>query len=119
MNDDGRERFRREARGFAVAWVALIALMLASLGSAYLSLGAGNVIAGIVVAIVKTAIVVWAFMQLRRASAVTRIVAAAGVGTLLLLMALSFTDYATRVVAPASWQSPQQILPVQGTGRTR
>jgi hypothetical protein len=32
---------------------------------------------------------------------------------LLLLMLLSATDYATRIVIPARWQMPQQIEPVQ------
>src|SRR5204863_157149 len=73
-----RERgWRHEARGLAWAWLALLLLMLVSLGSAYLKLGAGNVVAGIAIAIVKAGIVVWWFMQLRRASAMTRIAAAA------------------------------------------
>ena len=110
-----RERgWRHEARGLAWAWLALLLLMLVSLGSAYLKLGAGNVVAGIAIAIVKAGIVVWWFMQLRRASAMTRIAAAAGLATLLLLLLLGFADDMTRDVAPATWQTPQQIKPVRG-----
>jgi cytochrome c oxidase subunit 4 len=105
-----RERgWRREARGLAWAWLALLVLMLVSLGSAYLKLGPGNVVAGIAIAMLKAAIVVWWFMQLRRASAMTRIAAAAGLATLLLLLLLGFADDLTRDVAPASWQTPQKV----------
>lgn len=112
MADDGRDDFRRSARRLVGAWLALIALMLASLGCAYLRLGAGNLVAGLAIAAVKAAIVVWLFMELRRASPTTRIAAAAGFVTLLLLMTLSFADYATRRVEPARWQPPQQISPL-------
>jgi cytochrome c oxidase subunit IV len=111
--------FAAAVRGLAATWVALIALMLASLGSAYLNLGVGNVVAGLVIATIKTALVVWFFMALRRASAMTRIAGAVGVATLVLLMALSFADYATRARAPAQWQSPQQLAPALGVGAQR
>jgi cytochrome c oxidase subunit IV len=111
--------FAAGVRGLAATWIALIALMLTSLGSAYLNLGVGNVVAGLVIATIKTALVVWFFMALRRASAMTRIAGAVGVATLVLLMALSFADYATRARAPAPWQSPQQLAPALGVGAQR
>ncbi|MFL6661101.1 MAG: cytochrome C oxidase subunit IV family protein [Rhizobacter sp.] len=115
-----RERgWRREARRLAWAWLALLLLMLVSLGTAYLKLGAGNVVAGIAIAIVKAGIVVWWFMQLRRASAMTRMAAAAGLATLLLLLLLGFADDMTRDVAPATWQKPQQVEPVHSLSRLR
>ena len=118
---DGSDRtdFRGEVRDLAATWVGLIALMLASLGSAYLKLGAGNAVAGIAIATAKAALVVWLFMQLRRASAMTRIAAAVGLSTLLLLMLLSLADFATRAPAPAAFQSPQQIAPALGVGSER
>ena len=118
---DGTDRsdFAAEVGGLAATWVALIVLMLASLGSAYLQLGVGNVLAGLAIATVKTALVVWFFMQLRRASAMTRIAGAVGLATLLLLMALSHADFGTRAKAPAPWQSPQQIAPALGVGAAR
>ena len=106
------DSFRRAVRLLASAWLALLALMAASLGSAYLPLGAGNVVAGLVIAAVKTGIVAWWFMELRRAAAMTRVAIGAGVGTLVLLVALGFVDYATRVVEPARWQAPQQVAPL-------
>jgi cytochrome c oxidase subunit 4 len=102
-------------RALVLTWLALLALMGISLGSSYLRLGIGNVIAGLVIATIKVSLVVWWFMALRRASAITRIAAALGLATLLLLMLLSASDYATRVVDPARWQMPQQIVPLQVT----
>jgi cytochrome c oxidase subunit IV len=118
---DGNERshFGAEIAGLAVTWLGLVLLMLASLGSAYLDLGVGNVLAGLLIATLKTALVVWVFMQLRRASAMSRIAAAVGLATLLLLMALSLVDYGTRAKAPAAWQPAQQIAPALGVDSRR
>src|SRR5262249_53596989 len=100
-------------------WLALIVLLLASLGSAYLPLGIGNFVAGMAIAAIKTAIVVVVFMQIGRALPVTRIAAAIGVALVLVLAALSGLDFATRRVEPAAWQSPQQVQPVLGRGAAR
>ena len=105
---------RRAARPLLLAWLALLALMLTSLGSAYLDLGAGNVTAGVVIACIKTGLVVWFFMHLPRASAATRIAAAAGLAALALLVSLSLTDFLTRGRNPAAVQTPQQIVPWGG-----
>jgi cytochrome c oxidase subunit 4 len=117
MNDS---QFARHVRHLLFAWIALLALMLASLGSAYLSLGIGNVAAGIVIAVVKSAIVVALFMRMASASAVVRIAAAAALATWLLLIVLSGVDYATRPSEPADYQAPRQIPPLgAGTAGTR
>jgi cytochrome c oxidase subunit IV len=100
------DRFRRRARHVLVAWLALIALMLTSLGSAYLRLGPWNPVAGLVI---KSSIVLWLFMGLVRAGALLRIVAAAGIAMLALLFGLSGVDYATRVRDLAVMQPPQQL----------
>src|SRR5213076_957779 len=55
-------RFARQVRRLALAWIALLALMFASLGSAYVLLGIGNAVAGLVIASVKVAIVIALFM---------------------------------------------------------
>jgi cytochrome c oxidase subunit 4 len=100
---------RHHARGLALAWAALVLLMLSSLGSAYLRLGLGNVAAGLAIAVVKSAIVVWLFLRRRTSWAPLLIVAATALATLLLLLSLSSVDYATRASQPAAFQSPRQI----------
>jgi cytochrome c oxidase subunit 4 len=106
--------FGREARRVAAAWLALLALMALSLGSAFVALGAGNLAVSLAIAAVKAGLVAWIFMQLKRAPPVTRIAALAGLLFLALLMALSGFDYATRHLAPAPWQVPQQVVPALG-----
>jgi cytochrome c oxidase subunit 4 len=118
-NGNGRGDFGADIAALASSWLGLVLLMLASLGSAYLDLGVGNVLAGLVIATVKTGLVAWVFMQLRRASAMSRIAAAAGLATLLLLIALSLVDYKTRAQAPAAWQPAQQIAPALGVDSRR
>jgi caa(3)-type oxidase subunit IV len=103
--------FADEARSLALGWFALLVLMSTSLASAYLPLGTGNAVAGVAIAVVKTGIVAWSFMQLRRASAATKVAAAAGIAALLVLIALSSVDDLTRAAEPARWQSPHQLEP--------
>jgi len=100
---------RRRAWRLVLTWLALIALMLTSLGSAYVPLGTGNLVAGVAIAAVKSLLVLCVFMGLVRATARTRIVAAIGFATLGLLVALSGVDFATRVHEPAAFQQPQQL----------
>lgn len=114
MND-----FRRRARQVLLAWLALLALMLCSLGSAYLPLGPWNAAVGLAVATLKSAIVVGLFMQLARAGTLVRIVAAAGLFTLALLLGLSQVDFGTRVTEPAPMQPPQLIRPLEHGGAVR
>ena len=116
MND---AEFTRRTRRLLWAWLTLLALMLASLGSAYLRLGVFNAIAGIVIAALKSAIVVALFMGLAKASGMLRIVAATGLFTWALLIGLGSLDYATRRVEPAAMQSPRQLEPLRGHGTAR
>ena len=98
------QQFKHRRKQLAIAWVTLLALMLASLGSAYLSLGLGNVIAGLVIATIKSTIVVVLFMGIARSSTMVRIAAATALATWLLLAGLSGVDYATRPHEPARFQ---------------
>ena len=106
MNAPG---FRRHVRRLALAWAALILLMLASLGSAYIPLGIGNVAAGIAIAVAKAALVMVLFMRLVDASAMIRIVAVVAIAFWLVLASLSGVDYATRSSEPAAFQLPAQV----------
>ena len=101
--------FSRNARLIGAAWLALLALMLASLGSAYLKLGSWNMVAGLAIAAVKAAIVAWLFMRLRESGALIRLVAVVGLGVWFILLALSGVDYETRDLTRATVQPPQQL----------
>jgi cytochrome c oxidase subunit IV len=103
--------FRRHARHLLIAWIALIALMLASLGSAYVPLGIGNALAGLAIAVLKSAIVVALFMGLWSSGALLRIAAATALGTWCILLALGGLDETQRPREPARVQRPQQLAP--------
>ena len=106
---EARTTFAGHARTIVGAWLALLVLMLASLGSAYLKLGPWNMVAGLAIAAVKAAIVAWLFMRLRESGALIRLVAVVGLGVWFILLALSGVDYETRHVTRATVQQPQQM----------
>jgi cytochrome c oxidase subunit 4 len=84
------------ARTYVAVWVALIGLLLATLGSAYLPLGAANTVVNLAIAAVKALLVAIFFMHLRSASYMLRIAAAAGIFWLAILIGLTLTDFAVR-----------------------
>ena len=105
---DRTHPWRREVRCLLLAWAALLALMLLSLGVAYLpSPPSARLLAGLGIAGAKALIVVLVFMQLARGHALVRIVAGAALLALLAMGALSSVDYLTRPVVPAPTQIPQ------------
>jgi cytochrome c oxidase subunit IV len=106
-------RFSHTARTLGLAWIALLLLMLASLGSSYLSLGPWNMVGGLAIAATKAAIVAWLFMRLRDSGPLIRLVAVAGLGLWSIQVMLSGLDYATRSVTPSVVQSPQQLPPLR------
>ena len=109
--------FARTARMLGGVWIALLALMLASLGSAYLKLGPWNMVAGLAIAAIKAALVAWLFMRLREAGPLIRLVAVVGLGVWLILVVLSGVDYETRSPTAAAVQRPQQLLPPQAASQ--
>lgn len=80
-----------------LVWLALLALLLLTLGAAHLSLGIGNVIAGLAIAMVKAGLVVVIFMGLRDATALIRLASAAGVFWLVFMFALTLSDVLSRL----------------------
>ncbi|CAM5783945.1 cytochrome C oxidase subunit IV family protein [Rhizobacter fulvus] len=116
--DDATHRFPPALRGVLLAWSALLALLLCSLGSATLRLGALNAVAGIGIAVLKSAIVVWLFMRLHHARPLTRLVAATGLATLAVLATLAGMDYATRATDAAAVQAPRQLQPLRERSTT-
>jgi cytochrome c oxidase subunit IV len=83
-------------RTYVAVWLALIVLLLATLGSAFIPLGVGNAAINLAIAVAKSLLVVFFFMHLRSAHPVLRIVATAGFFWLAILLGLSLTDFAVR-----------------------
>lgn len=99
---------RHPVRVVLRVWLALLLLLALTLASACVDLGAGNMIANLVIAAVKVALVAVFFMHLRRADATVRLAAGAALLFLFFLAFLTFGDYLTRPMHPAPWRSPQE-----------
>lgn len=102
-------------RPLVLTWLALMALLALSAGSALLPLGWFNTAIGLAIALVKALLVAIVFMRLARAHALLRITAVTGVVTMALLFILSGADYATRPRLPAAWQPPRTVAPTFGS----
>jgi cytochrome c oxidase subunit 4 len=105
---------RRGYKQYLVVWLCLMGLLALTFGSAYLHMGVWNSVANFVIAAIKAALVAVFFMHLATSRGLIRIFAVAALFALALLFALSGSDYATRAMHWAPWQSPQQLPPILG-----
>jgi len=80
-----------------LVWFVLSCLLLITLGAAYVPLGAGNLVIGLLIAVIKAALVVTLFMELLRAKPLIRLVAGAGLFWLLFLFGLTLSDVLARL----------------------
>jgi len=104
----------RGKRPLILTWLALLALLVTSAGSAWLPLGWLNSAISLGIACAKALLVALVFMRLRQAHALLRLAAVAGLVTLVLLFGLAGADYATRSAVPAPWQAPATVAPRLG-----
>lgn len=77
-------------------FVALLVLTGITVAIAFLNLGPLNTIAALSIAVTKALLVVLIFMHVRYSSRLTGVVIAGGVFWLVLLIALTMSDYLTR-----------------------
>lgn len=94
MNNGGSSR--RLWIGPLAAWVVLMILFAATLGSAYLPLGTGNVAINLAVAAAMIAVLAVFLMDLRNATVLIRLIAAAGGLWIIIMFSLTFADYLSR-----------------------
>jgi len=83
-------------RTYVISWCALLALLLLTLGSAYLPLGSLNTAINLTISVTQAAIVLLFSMHLRSAHPTLRIVAGIGFFGIVILIALSLSDVLTR-----------------------
>ncbi|EJW12524.1 Caa(3)-type oxidase, subunit IV [Rhodovulum sp. PH10] len=83
-------------RNLAV-WAALQALLVTSLVTAYVPLGAFNTVIGIGVAVAKATVVGLFFMELLRSRTLMRLAAVAGIAFVLVMFTLTLADVLTRM----------------------
>jgi cytochrome c oxidase subunit IV len=99
MTDIGHDHSRRSWwlwKSPALVWVSLVVLFGASLSSAYLPLGDGNIAVNLLIAAVMILLLVTFLMDLKSARALFRVVAGAGLLWLILMFSLMFSDYLSR-----------------------
>lgn len=77
-------------------YVSLMFLLALTVGVSLLPLGIWGVVTGLLIAAIKAFLVIWFFMELRNSPPLVRLVAAAGMLWVGLLMVLIFGDYLTR-----------------------
>jgi cytochrome c oxidase subunit 4 len=97
---------RHAWRRNAFVWIALLALLTLTTGSAFFQLGALNSAINLAIAALKTLLVVIFFMHWGESRPLTRLVVPVALALAAVLFGLSSTDYQTRDVngPPASAQ---------------
>lgn len=85
-----------QTRIYYRVFVTLIALTLLTVGLSFLELGAWHTTVGVLIGAVKATLVGLYFMHLLHSSRASWLAVLAGLFWLLLLMALTLTDYLTR-----------------------
>lgn len=95
---------RRTSRALLAAWwfnlaiwAALLVLLFSSLGLAYVPLGVWNFPVGVGIAFIKAGLVAWFFMQVNRASTLTRLAAGLAFVFIAAMFTFTLTDLFTRV----------------------
>jgi cytochrome c oxidase subunit 4 len=82
-------------------FAALLAMTALTIQVAFLDLGALNIYVAMTIAVIKAMLVVLFFMHLRYSSSLTKLFVSAGLVWLVILIALTVSDYYTR-----GWQNP-------------
>lgn len=83
-------------RHLLAVYVALMALLALTTGSALVDLGAFNTPLNIGISIAKTSLILWFFMDLRGAAGLVRLAAVIGFYWLMILLTLAMADWVTR-----------------------
>jgi cytochrome c oxidase subunit IV len=85
-----------QPRNYVLVFFALLALTGATVGLAYMDLGAWHSTIGLTIAATKGLLIVLFFMHLLRSKSLIWVIALSGLFWLGILLILTLTDYATR-----------------------
>lgn len=91
-----RSEATRTLRMYLAVWVALLVLVALTVASAYVKLGGFNLAVSLAISAAKTALVMALFMELRREHGTTVVFALTGFFWLILMIAPTVADIATR-----------------------
>jgi cytochrome c oxidase subunit IV len=81
---------------YGLVFLTLIVLTIFTTAVSFVDLGSFSVVAALVFAVCKAMLVALFFMHLRHSTVLTRLVVVGGLLWLLILLFLTFADYATR-----------------------
>ena len=95
------------ARTYVLVAAALLALTLVTTEVARINLGAMNALVAMLIATVKTLLVVLIFMHMKWSNYRSRVVAAVGLFWLAVMILLTISDYRTRSWLPGPGYWPQ------------
>jgi cytochrome c oxidase subunit 4 len=83
-------------RVYGAVFAALLALTITTVAVSKLELGEFNFVAAMTIAVIKATLVVMFFMDVRRATSLTKLFVGAGLFWLAILLVLLLSDYASR-----------------------
>ena len=92
-------------------WLALLALLLLTWGLAQINLGPFNIVAMLIIAMLKTVLVIMFFMHVKYSPRLIWVFVAAGFIWLLIMIDLTLSDYLTRGAVPARMTPPAARAP--------
>jgi len=79
-------------------WIVLLVLTATTVGVAHIDLGPWNIVVALAIATLKAVLVVLFFMHVKYASEkMTKVIIVSAIFWLFILLALSLSDYATRL----------------------
>jgi len=86
----------KNVRPILYAWVALLTLLALTIGASFAPLGPVLPFVSYAIAIAKTALIIWLFMEMKTRDGLQRIALGVGFAWLFILLLLSFADILTR-----------------------
>ncbi len=92
-----------------LTFVALMVLLSLTFFLAHVDLGPANLLSGIIIALIKAALVAAFFMNLWESDGINRIFAIAGVFMLVVLLTLALSDFLTRGWLAMPGEFPQKL----------
>ena len=75
---------------------ALIVLTVLTTAVSHINMGEFNVVVALLIAFVKASLVAWIFMGVRFTTPLTKLFVVAGIGWLLILVFITYSDYTSR-----------------------
>lgn len=81
---------------YVAVFIALMVLLIATVGVAYINMGHLNVPVAFLIASVKATLILWYFMHLKQSTRLTQVFAFASFAWLALMVLITLGDYASR-----------------------